>query len=90
MTASKVFSAFQVAPKARAALHVHEAQLALLLALVQGAMSRDTEIMDGSSGHRLAAITLITELTHCQARVPLPSMTSLAGMCVLAILQVSG
>lgn len=65
-----MFLACQVAPKARAALHVHEAQLALLLALVQGAMSPDADTADGGGGHRLAAITLITELAHCQASLP--------------------
>ena len=79
-----MLAACQVAPKARAALHVHEAQLALLLALVQGAMSPDADAMiGGGGGHRLAAITVITELAHCQASLPACCKSMLAGMCAL-------
>jgi hypothetical protein len=52
----------QAVPKARAALRVHEAQLALLLRLVRSALQSPS----AGSGHRLAAVDIINQLVHCQ------------------------
>lgn len=54
----------QVPQKARAALHVHEAQLALLLQLVRTIL-QSSGAMSGS-GYRLAAVDIINHLTRCQ------------------------
>ncbi len=56
----------QVPPKARAALHVHEAQLALLLRLLRSALQASGA--GSGSGYRLAAVDIINQLTRCQVR----------------------
>jgi hypothetical protein len=55
-------SLLQVAPKARAALHVHEAQLGLLLQLLHATLQRAD-----SGSHRLVALGSIAQLARCQA-----------------------
>lgn len=66
MAADGCWHAVQVPPKARAALHVHEAQLALLLRLVRTALQASGAA--SGSGYRLAAVDIIHQLTRCQVR----------------------
>lgn len=63
----------QVPPKARAALQVNEARLALLLQAVR------TSLQLPASAHsfRLAAVDITNQLAHCQVPAVLPLLLSL-------------